>query len=866
MFFILIQTEFGDLFKISIDYDVEIVKKLRLRYFDSLAPCESMNIFKSGYLFAACEQGNHILYQITSLGDYEDESEFSSDSLTEASFSPRELRNLQMCDSLQNQAPSLDSKLLNFLNEEMPQFYSVGGGGLEPKFKVSRYGLSVKELVKADLPGNPLYIWSMKYSLSDKYHSFMIVSFVNATIALSVGESIEEIQNTGFRMDLSSVHVGQFYDDSFVQVYSSGYRHIKSENRFIEWNAPDGKNVKFAASNSRQLILSTTGGKIYYFECDLSGNLVQHKEVLDLPAEVSCLSIAEVSLDSQRSRFLVIGCNDFTVRIISLDVNDCFQTLSFQAVTSNPESVLILEMNNVEYDKSIKGLFVHVGLENGVHIRMELDPITGALTDPRSRYLGPRGVKLLKTQANGQNSCLALASKPWLYFQQTHQFQLWPLNYSRLEHASFLSTEIIPESLVAVVDNSLRILSIENYDNPFSTNSTALSYIPRKLAFDEELQLFAVVESSNRKQTEDGEVKDAPLGNWSSCVSLIDPVTLEVVDRWNFDSNEAAFSAQFCKFSTRNNETTLVVGVAKDVLFEQKQSNHGFIYVFSVDQRKINLIHKTQVEDVPYSFCPFQGRLLVGVGKLIRIYDIGMKKLLRKCENRGLPNAVMTIHTQGNRIIVGDGQESYHYLVYKPSENLMVIFADDVINRWITSTIQLDYDTVAGGDKFGNFFVTRIPPSTSEDIDLDPTGLRISEKGYLLGAPNKLERIADFFVGDIITSLSRACFTNGSREAIFYSTLSGMIGGMVPFFLRDDVNFFQNLELHMRNELSPLAGREHLSFRSSFVPVKSVIDGDLCEQYLVLSYEKKREIALSMDKTPNEIIQRIVEFRSLNLL
>jgi splicing factor 3B subunit 3 len=30
----------------------------------------------------------------------------------------------------------------------------------------------------------------------------------------------------------------------------------------------------------------------------------------------------------------------------------------------------------------------------------------------------------------------------------------------------------------------------------------------------------------------------------------------------------------------------------------------------------------------------FQGRLVVGVGKSLRIYDIGKKKLLRKVENK----------------------------------------------------------------------------------------------------------------------------------------------------------------------------------------------------------------------------------------
>ena len=30
----------------------------------------------------------------------------------------------------------------------------------------------------------------------------------------------------------------------------------------------------------------------------------------------------------------------------------------------------------------------------------------------------------------------------------------------------------------------------------------------------------------------------------------------------------------------------------------------------------------------------FQGRLLVGVGRFLRVYDMGKKKLLRKCENK----------------------------------------------------------------------------------------------------------------------------------------------------------------------------------------------------------------------------------------
>lgn len=40
---------------------------------------------------------------------------------------------------------------------------------------------------------------------------------------------------------------------------------------------------------------------------------------------------------------------------------------------------------------------------------------------------------------------------------------------------------------------------------------------------------------------------------------------------------------------------------------------------------------------------------------------------------------------------------------------------------------------------------------------------------------------------------------------------------------------------------------------TSLTYVQSVIDGDLCEQYNSLDPAKKREIALDLDRTPNEV-------------
>ena len=74
---------------------------------------------------------------------------------------------------------------------------------------------------------------------------------------------------------------------------------------------------------------------------------------------------------------------------------------------------------------------------------------------------------------------------------------------------------------------------------------------------------------------------------------------------------------------------------------------------------------------------------------------------------------------------------------------------------------------------------------------------------------------------------------------MIYATLMGTLGALMPFGNREDVDFCTHLEMHMRQELPPLLGRDHLAFRSSYFPVKDVIDGDLCEMYTVLPHERR---------------------------
>lgn len=283
---------------------------------------------------------------------------------------------------------------------------------------------------------------------------------------------------------------------------------------------------------------------------------------------------------------------------------------------------------------------------------------------------------------------------------------------------------------------------------------------------------------------------------------------------------------------------------------------------------------------MPLAVIAFHGRLVAGVGKALRLYDMGKKKLLRKVENKvrerrlccrscaqtyrfqNFGSAIVTLSTQGSRIIIGDMQESISYAVYKPPENRLLVFADDTQARWVTAATMVDYNTVAAGDRFGNVFVNRLDSKVSDSVDEDPTGAGIlHEKGVLMGAPHKTQMLAHFHVGDVITSITKVSLVAGGREVLLYTGLHGTIGILVPFASKEDVDLVSTLEQHIRTEQISLVGRDHLSWRGYYVPVKAVVDGDLCETFARLPASKQSAIAGELDRTVGEVLKKLEQLR-----
>lgn len=57
------QSEYGDLYKVTLDWEGETVRDLRVQYFDTIPAATSIAVMRRGFLFAASETGDHALYQ-----------------------------------------------------------------------------------------------------------------------------------------------------------------------------------------------------------------------------------------------------------------------------------------------------------------------------------------------------------------------------------------------------------------------------------------------------------------------------------------------------------------------------------------------------------------------------------------------------------------------------------------------------------------------------------------------------------------------------------------------------------------------------------------------------------------------------------
>ena len=474
-FFFLLQSEDGDLFKVTIEMVEDEsgqptgeVRRLKIKFFDTVPIATSLCILKSGFLFVASENGNHHFYQFEKLGDDDNEIEFDSDAFPADPrepyepiyFRPRGAENVNLVESVDALNPILDARVVNLTDDDAPQIYLACGAGARSTFRTLKHGLEVNDIVDSDLPSVPSAVWTTKITRADDYDAYIVLSFTNGTLVLSIGETVEEVTDTGFLSSAPTLAVQQLGEDTLIQVHPRGIRHIRADGRVNEWPVPQHRTIVAATTNERQVAVALSSGEIVYFEMDVDRSLAEYDEKREMSGTVTCLSLSEVPNGRVRSQFLAVGCDDSTVRILSLDPDSTLENKSVQALTSAPSALSIMAMADATSGGST--LYLHIGLYSGVYLRTVLDEVTGELSDTRTRFLGHKPAKLFRVSVKGQPAVIALSSRPWLGYSdpQTHGFTLTPLNTVSLEWAWNFSSEQCTEGMVGIQGQSLRYVKV----------------------------------------------------------------------------------------------------------------------------------------------------------------------------------------------------------------------------------------------------------------------------------------------------------------------------------------------------------------------------------------------------------------------
>ncbi|CBX99445.1 similar to pre-mRNA splicing factor 3b [Plenodomus lingam JN3] len=926
-FFYLLQTEDGDVFKLTVEASNGKVEKIKIKYFDTIPVCTSICILRAGFVYAACESGDRILYELESLGDETEDPLFSSDQFpvdTDAKFAPpyfkpRALTNLTAVEQMPSLNPIMGMEVANPALEDAPQIYTINGTGGRSSFRSTRNALEVLDLIESPLPQNASDVWTTKLTSDDETDTLIVLCLHSRTLVLKIGDDVEEASNTGFLPDTNTLGVQQFGEDCIIQIHPKGIRHIQgiqfpdndanaTHQSLTDWQPPAHRTIVACATNNRQVAIALSSGQILYFECDSDGSLAMAEEEIALDSTINCLAMPDVPEGSVRAFFLAVGCSDQTVRIFNLSPDmegNILRSISVQALTSPPSDLTI----NLMSDKSPRGYsqFLHIGLRSGVYIRSVLDEMTGDIGDTRRRFLGPEPIKFAKVTVAGEPAILAMTSRPWLGYThpRTGVLQLTPLNYIAFKSAwNFDGSQF--KGIICVSANELRIFTFNDLTDNTTYENIPLKYTPRKMVGYHEQGIFYIIESECNtlnadtrqnliqkasKQDENGngeatngteESDELPAvdfgypraqGRWASCIQAVDPVSEKAVTHTiELKTNQSLVSAALVFFESRGEDAFLAVGTAKDLSFTPYKYSGASIQIYKISPngREFEFFHETEVGEPPLALLAFKGKLIAGVGRHLCLYDCGMKSVLRKAQ---APNCVATritdIKTQGSRLVVSDQAQSVTYVVHKDQvhPNRLIPFADDTVPRHTSASDMLDYETTVGGDKFGNIWLVRCPPKVSEASDESPDGSDLLvDKSFLGGTPNRLDLVAHYFANDIPVSIQKTVLLSGGERIIFWAGLQGTLGALIPFNSRRQHKMFQQLELQLRQDDKPLSGRDHLAYRSYFAPVKCVIDGDLIERFLVLSRDKRESIAGQMtgaEWTPSMIDEAIWNMRGL---
>lgn len=219
---------------------------------------------------------------------------------------------------IQNISPILDMSVVDYHDEKRDQMFACCGVAPEGSLRIVRSGISLEKLLRTA----PIYqgitgTWTVQMKVSDPYHSFLVLSFVEETRVLRVGLNFTDVTDSvGFRPDVCTLACGLVDDGLLVQIHQNAVRLCLptmvahsggiplSYPVCTSW-FPEHVNISLGAVAHNMIIVSTSN-PCFLFILGVRSLSVNHYEIyemqhLRLQSELSCISIPQKHLERRKS-------------------------------------------------------------------------------------------------------------------------------------------------------------------------------------------------------------------------------------------------------------------------------------------------------------------------------------------------------------------------------------------------------------------------------------------------------------------------------------------------------------------------------------------------------------------------------------
>nr|XP_011467138.1 PREDICTED: pre-mRNA-splicing factor prp12 [Fragaria vesca subsp. vesca] len=383
----IISADTGEYFMIEIIFNPDGIKVLESECLYKGLPCKALLWVEGGFLAALVDMGDGMVLKM-------------------------ENGTLHYISPIQTIAPVLDMSVVDYHDEKHDQMFACCGVAPEGSLRIIRSGITVEKLLRTA----PIYqgitgTWTLRMKMTDTYHSFLVLSFVEETRVLSVGLSFTDVTDSvGFQPDVSTLACGVVNDGMLVQIHKSAVRlclptqSAQSDGVPLpspvctSW-FPENMSISLGAVGHNLIVVSSSN-PCFIFILGVRMYSVHHYEIyemqhLRLQNELSCISIPQNCYEKKVTGFpnslvdessvpappfgvdisniFVIGTHKPSVEILSLAPSEGLRVLASGAISlTNTLGTAISgcipqDVRLVLVDR----LYVLSGLRNGMLLRFE---------------------------------------------------------------------------------------------------------------------------------------------------------------------------------------------------------------------------------------------------------------------------------------------------------------------------------------------------------------------------------------------------------------------------------------------------------------------------------------------------------------